>query len=115
MSKRDELIAVYAKDLREKCDLEPDMDLLTTLVIKMEPVIYNADASLVAASDDSEMDKLRQNFLIKRLGLEDGPALDEGIDWAIDEYGRYERRKHRAVVYYLLVTHFKKESVYLDA
>ena len=29
MSKRDELIAKYAEDLKTKCKMEPDMDLLT--------------------------------------------------------------------------------------
>ena len=33
MSKRDELIAIYAGDLREKCGVTPDMDLLTKVTI----------------------------------------------------------------------------------
>ena len=29
MGKRDDLIAMYAEDLRTKCGMTPDMDLLT--------------------------------------------------------------------------------------
>ena len=33
MSKRDDLIAVYAADLQEKCGVTPNMELLTKVVI----------------------------------------------------------------------------------
>ena len=33
MSKRDELIAVYAADLKEKCGVTADMALLTKVVV----------------------------------------------------------------------------------
>jgi hypothetical protein len=36
----------------------------------------------------------------------------EGINAAIDTYGKSERNKFRAVFYYLLVKHFGKESAY---
>ena len=50
--------------------------------------------------------------MIKKLGLKDGPKLDEAINKVIDTYGKSERNKYRAVVYYLLTKEFKKESVY---
>ena len=34
------------------------------------------------------------------------------INAAIDTYGRSNRNKHRAVIYYLLTKHFGKEAVY---
>ena len=55
---------------------------------------------------------MKNNFLIKKLGLPDGPALDAAIASAIDTYGKSERNKYRAVVYYMLTKHFGKESVY---
>ena len=36
----------------------------------------------------------------------------EGINKAIETYGKSERNKYRAVIYYLLTKHFKKESIY---
>jgi hypothetical protein len=45
MSKRDELIEKYAADLKDKCGVTPDMDLLTKVTIGCGPSIYNADAN----------------------------------------------------------------------
>jgi len=112
MGKRDDLIAKYADDLKSKCGVTPNMDLLTKVTIGCGPSIYNADASTVAASQAGELETVKKNFLIKKLGLKDGPALMEGINKAIETYGKSERNKHRAVIYYLLTKHFKKESVY---
>jgi hypothetical protein len=112
MSKRDELIAKYADDLKNKCGMDPDMDLLTAVTIGCGPSIYNDDSSTVASSQESELETVKNNFLIKKLGLADGPDLDAGIQKAVDMYGASERNKYRAVFYYMLVKHFGKESVY---
>ena len=112
MSKRDELIELYAKDLKEKCGVTPDVDFLTKVTVGLGPSIYNADSSTVAGSDQSEIDRVKQNFLIKKLGLKDGPELDKAIDSVLETYGKSNRSKYRAVIYYLLAKHFKKESVY---
>ena len=109
MSKRDELIAKYAADLKDKCGVKADMDLLTKVTIGCGPSIYNAD---VSGSDASELATVKNNFLIKKLGLKDSPDLDKGIAAVMETYGKSNRNKYRAVVYYLLTKHFKKESVY---
>lgn len=112
MGKRDELIAQYADDLKNKCGMEPDMDLLTKVTIGCGPAIYDADASTVASSQESELETVKNNFLIKKLGLTDGPELSEAIGKVVDVYGKSERNKYRAVVYYMLTKHFGKEAVY---
>lgn len=112
MSKRDEKIAKYADDLRNKCKMEPDMALLTKVTIGCGPSIYNADSETVAASDPEELERVRKNFLMKKLGLPDGANLMEAINAVVDTYGRSERNKYRAVVYYMLTKHFGKEGVY---
>jgi len=112
MGKRDDLIARYADDLKNKCGVSPDMDLLTKVTIGCGPAIYNADASTVAATQESELETVKNNFLIKKLGLADSPALMEGINKALETYGKSERNKYRAVVYYMLTKEFGKESVY---
>ncbi|MBC9797524.1 DUF2853 family protein [Sinomicrobium weinanense] len=112
MSKRDELIAKYAADLKDKCGVKPDTDLLTKVTVGLGPSIYNADASTVSGSDPNELATVKKNFLIKKLGLKDGADLDKAIDSVIEKYGRSNRNKYRAVIYYLLVKHFKKEAVY---
>ncbi|MEP1993645.1 MULTISPECIES: DUF2853 family protein [Rhodobacterales] len=112
MGKRDEWIAKYAEDLKNKCSIEPDMDLLTKVTIGCGPSIYNADASTVAGSQPAELETVKKNFLMKKLGLPDGPNLMEAINSVIEVYGKSERNKYRAVIYYMLTKHFGKEAVY---
>lgn len=112
MGKRDDLIAKYADDLKEKCGVTPDMDLLTKVTIGCGPSIYDADAETVAASQPSELETVKTNFLMKKLGLADGPELDAALSAVIETYGKSERNKYRPVIYYLLTKHFGKEAVY---
>ncbi|WP_120500063.1 DUF2853 family protein [Roseovarius sp. EL26] len=112
MGRRDDLIATYADDLRNKCGMEPDMALLEKVTIGCGPAIYDNDASTVAATQQSEIDTVKNNFLIKKLALDDGAHLDDAIAHVLDTYGRSERNKYRAVVYYMLVKHFGKEAQY---
>lgn len=112
MSKREELITKYAADLKDKCGVTPNIDLLTKVTIGCGPSIYNQDSSTVAGTDKAELETVKNNFLIKKLGLADTPALDEGINAVLEIYGKSNKNKYRAVVYYLLTVHFKKESIY---
>ena len=112
MGKRDDLIEKYADDLRQKCGLEPDMALLRKVTIGCGPAIYNDDASTVAASQPAELETVKANFLVKKLGLADSPALMDAIHSVIETYGKSERNKYRAVVYYMLTKHFGKDAVY---
>jgi hypothetical protein len=61
MSARDELIVKYAADLRDKCGVSPDMDLLTKVTIGCGP-IYNADAATVAGSQQAELETVKIIF-----------------------------------------------------
>ena len=112
MSKRDELIKKYAADIESKFGETPNMDFLTKVAIGLGPAIYNLDASKVSGSDDKELETVKKNFLIKKLGLADSPKLMDAINSVIDKYGKSEKNKHRAVIYYQLAKHFNKESVY---
>ena len=110
MSKRDEKIEMYAKDLKEKAGIDADMDLLRKVVIACGPTIYNSDSETVATSDTGELKTLRDNWVGKKLGVTDDDAAMGGIQKVIREYGRDNRRKYRASLYYMLTLHFGKES-----
>ncbi|SNR50530.1 DUF2853 family protein [Puniceibacterium sediminis] len=112
MGKRDDLISKYADDLRNKCGMEPDMALLTKVTIGCGPSVYNDDASTVAGSQPEELETVKTNFLIKKLGLPDSDDLMAAIHSVIEIYGKSERNKYRAVVYYMLTKHFGKDAVY---
>ncbi|EKD99260.1 MAG: hypothetical protein ACD_23C00054G0006 [uncultured bacterium] len=112
MSRRDELIAKYAADIETKCGIKPDMTLLMQVTIGCGPSIYQDDASTVSATDPAELERIERNFLIRKLGLSAGPELGIGIQAALTTYGRSNRNKYRAVMYYLLVKHFGREEAY---
>ena len=112
MSKRDELIEKYAADIKDKFGETADMDLLTKVTVGLGPSIYNLDASKVSGGDEKELETVKNNYLIKKLGRSDGPQLMEAIKSVLDKYGSSNKNKHRAVVYYMLCTHFNKASVY---
>ena len=49
---------------------------------------------------------------MKKLGMTDSADLMDAINKVVETYGRSERNKYRAVIYYMLTKHFGKESVY---
>lgn len=111
MSKFDEKVAIYVASVKE-LGLNIPTDLLTKVAKGLGPSIYLGDASLVSGSDADEKTRVKTNFLIKKLGLADSPALDAAIEEAVTAMGSSNRSKHRAIVYSLLVIKFNKESVY---
>ena len=112
MSKRAELIEKYHKEMDKLGIKNVDAKLFEKVVIGCGPSIYNADSSTVSGSDEKELATVRNNFLIKKLGLKDGADLDNGIAAAIDTMGKSNKNKYRAIFYYLLVQHFNKSGVY---
>lgn len=112
MSKRDDLIEKYAADIKDKFGESADMDLLTKVTIGLGPSIYNLDASKVSGGDEKELETVKNNYLIKKLGLSDSPELMDAVKSVLDKYGSSNKNKHRAVVYYMLCKHFNKASIY---
>jgi hypothetical protein len=78
----------------------------------VDHLCYNADASTVSASDELELATVKNNFLIKKVGLKESPDLDKSIAKVMEQYRQSNSNKYRAVVYYLLTKHFGKESAY---
>ena len=111
MSKFDEKVALYDASAKE-LGLKIPTELLTKVTKGLGPSIYLADASLVSGGDPKETARVKNNFLIKKLGLKDSPELDTAIDEVLTKMGSSNRNKYRAIVYTLLVIKFKKESVY---
>lgn len=87
-------------------------DLVAAVCKYLGPNLFNKDASLVAYSDKKELERLRENFVKKKLGIKDS---DEDIDAAIKSvgvaYGMSNRSKKRAVIYACLMKHYGKKSL----
>lgn len=101
MSKLDEKIELYKSNM-EKLDIKYDEDKLKACVKACGPSIYNADSETVSSGDPEEVARVRNNYLIKKLGLsEEEHDLDAIIDYAIEKVGKSNRKKYRAIMYYL--------------
>jgi Protein of unknown function (DUF2853) len=111
MSKFQECVDLYTK---QNADLGLGLDnaFLTKVAKGLGPSIYNNDASKVSGSDQSELDRVKTNFLIKKLGLKDSPDLDKGIADVMTQMGSSNKSKYRAVVYALLAKKFGKTAIY---
>lgn len=111
MSKFDEKIEKYEESMK-KLSISFDAELFRKVTKGLGPSIYKADAETVSGSDEKELATVKNNFLIKKLGLSDGPKLDTAIAKVVEILGKSNRNKYRAIVYYLLVKEFGKESTY---
>ncbi len=107
MGKKDDLIAVY-KDKMKSMKVSLDEDLLMTVVNGLGPSIYLADASKVSCSDKQELDRVKKNFLVKKLGMSDEGKMDAAIKAVCEQFGSSDRNKYRAVFYYLLCQNLGK-------
>lgn len=107
MSKFEEALDVYKAEF-DKLGIKYDEDQLRAATKACGPSIYLADASKVSSSDKEELARVKNNFLIKKLGMADGADLDAGISAVIEQLGASNRNKYRAMFYYLLLKHFGK-------
>jgi cobalamin biosynthesis Mg chelatase CobN len=74
--------------------------------------LQKRDSSLVSFSDPKELDRVRNNFLKKKLALD---HADDVLDAAIAKVGermKADRTKNRVTVYYLLAESFEQLAVF---
>jgi Protein of unknown function (DUF2853) len=92
----------------------PDADdgVIAGIVRYCGIALRKVDSSLVAFSDPKELDRVRENFLKKKLGL---TQADKTLDAAIAKVGetmKADRTKNRVTVYYLLAANYKKLGLF---
>ena len=107
-----ELIDRYRKEL-SKLKVKVDDVLLKAVVKSLGPAVYREDASMLSAADAGELERVKQNFMVRRLGLNDSPKLETTLNKALDLMGRSRTNKHRAVLYYILTRETKREAALL--
>jgi len=95
----------------KKYDSKVDEKLVEAIFNSLRPVHQNLDAMLVGCTDPSELTTVKKNFLMKKLGMDDSPALDAAVK-EVCETMKEDRQKQRITFYYLLTKKFGKESVY---
>ena len=107
-SKREEKIALYTGAL-EKINVKVDASLLEATTKACGPSIYNADSECVSCSDSAETGRVKDGFLAKKLGVT-GAKADEAVAYVCEKMGTSNRKKYRAVFYYLLVEKLNAKS-----
>ena len=112
MSKLQEKIDLYTESA-EKLGIEINAELFKLVAKGLGPSIYKEDAELVSSSNKEELETVKKNFLIKKLGLEENEEVfDAAIAKVIDTLGSGNKKKYRALFYYLLVKETGSEAVY---
>ncbi|MDZ7613891.1 MAG: DUF2853 family protein [Flavobacteriaceae bacterium] len=99
MSKLDEKLELYTSEAL-KLGIEIEETLFGNVVKGLGPSIFKADAEVVSCSQESELATVKENFLIKKLGLEDGEELDNAIQKVCAQMG--ERKQAKIQGYFLL-------------
>jgi len=112
MSKLQEKIDLYTESA-QKLGIELNADLFKLVAKGLGPSIYKEDAELVSSSNKEELETVKKNFLIKKLGLEKNEEVfDAAIAKVIETLGSSNKKKYRALFYYLLVKETGSEAVY---
>jgi Protein of unknown function (DUF2853) len=112
MSKFDDKVTGYMAEFTKIGKSSVDEALFLKVTKALGPSIYLEDASRVSCSDKSEMDRVKERFLIGKMGLKDGKNLDEAVKAVCDEFGSSNKNKFRAMFYYMLVTKLGLEGNY---
>jgi hypothetical protein len=88
----------------------PDANAIAGIVRYCGIALQKRDSSLVSFNDKEEVERVRGNFLKKKLGLTNPDAeLDAAIKTVADKM-KGDHTKNRVTVYYLLADHFGKLS-----
>lgn len=109
-TKREAKIKLYTKDVQKHYG-SVDESFLTIIVKNLGPSIYRKDAEFVSCSDPKELETVRKNFLIKKLGFDksENDMLDGEIK-KVCETMKSAKLKFRATFHYILAKNLKKES-----
>ena len=85
---------------------DADEAVVSAIVKYLGIALRNRDSSLVSFTDKKETDRVRENFLKKKLGLTDDDATLDAAIANVGEQMKGDRTRNRVTVYYLLAQHF---------
>ena len=96
----------YLADV-QRYDAGADAGAVEKIVKHLGIALRSKDASLVSCSDQSELDRVRESWCMKKLGSSDGAECD-GIIGQVCETMKGDRNKQRVTFYYLVAKHMGK-------
>lgn len=96
-------MAGYIEDVR-KYDAGADEAVVEKIVKHLGIALRNRDSSLVSCTDPKELDRVRTNWIGKKLGVSDEAAALAAIDKVCEQLSA-DRTKSRVTFYYLTAKH----------
>ena len=94
-------------------DKEVDEGVVRKLVKYCGPALSSRDGKFVACADEDERNRIRDNFLRKKLGVKGKAEELDAKVLAVCEQMKKDRLKNRVVFYYLLTSNEKKLDEFL--
>lgn len=95
------LKATAEKQLTECGVTDIDHELLDTLVGRLRLIVDNKDALLVSGGDPAELETVRKNFVVKKLGHNDKESGAAVVQTVADKM-KGIKMKNRAAFYYMV-------------
>lgn len=108
MSRFDEEMEKYRAQMNEVAPEGYEDGWLVREAQRLGPNIYNADAALVSCSDAEELARVKATFQKRFGGGLDEQELEAAVNRVCQERMGSQRRKYRAVFYYLLTIELNK-------
>lgn len=108
---KEKVIEVVNKQLTS-LGVKPDAKLIGKLATAYRLVMTKQDSRLVACGQKSELDRIRTNFLKKKLGLKSDNAKLDALLQSVCVQMKPIRQKNRVTFYYLVVKAARKGSVF---
>lgn len=96
----------YLADV-QKYDAAAGEEIVAKIVRHLGIALRNRDSSMVACSDPSELDRVREKWCFKKLGLSDAAQADSAIEKVCQEMSG-DNSKSRVTFYYLVAKHLGK-------
>ncbi len=96
----------------KKFDKKVNEDLLKAIVKNYRLVLSKSDAKHVACGQPAELETVKKNFIIKKLGITDMAKADKAIAEVCEEM-KSDRLKSRATFYYLLTKKLNKVDIFV--
>jgi hypothetical protein len=97
----------WAADVKKYVS-DPDAKAIAGIVHYCGIALQKRDSSLVSFGDKDEVERVRANFLKKKLGLTNPDSELDTAMKAVADKMKADHTKNRVTVYYLLAQHFGK-------
>jgi len=112
MGNLEDLVAIYAEDLKEQFgEKTPDMELLNAIVTDLGPAIHEEKSSTVSDGDKKGKARIKNNYVKKKLNVKaSSEEINKVIAKLMADYGDSDRTKHLAVIHYKLSKHFGNDE-----